>query len=312
MYPKYKKWLFLAIVALIPILSGCDGCDKKKYVAPPPAPSAPSNLSDNAVSSTQIDLSWKDNSTNEKGFYVYRRTTGSYARVAIMETNATSYSNSGLSPETTYWYKITAYNDGGESGSSNEVNVTTLSGLEPKLEAPTNLSIGSCKYGEIWLFWTDNSDIEDGFKVYCDIDGGGYQLIHTLGKNDTRFEHYQLQPRTEYKYYVQAYKGEAYANSNKISATTPWPPIELHAELHRHTVSQIEVTGELQSYIGEPCQVEITAHFFDEATEDLIDSKKIIVDMRGFELVSFSIVYYEPEATDCRCTVEITDVEIYY
>lgn len=121
-----RKWMFLAIIALVPILSGCEGCDKKKkYVAPPPAPSAPSNLIATPVSSTEVHLSWKDNSTNEKGFYVYRKTTGNYDKIGIFDANTTSCRHINCTPQTTYWYKVTAYNDGGESNSSNEVSATT-------------------------------------------------------------------------------------------------------------------------------------------------------------------------------------------
>jgi|GEM_PF-3035861 len=123
---KYKKWMFVAVLALIPILSGCEGCDKKKkYVAPPPAPSAPSNLIANPVSSTEVRLTWKDNSTNEKGFYVYRKTTGSYSRIGIFDANTTSCRHINCTSNTTYWYKVTAYNDGGESAPSNEASATT-------------------------------------------------------------------------------------------------------------------------------------------------------------------------------------------
>ena len=120
----------MAIVALIPILSGCDGCHKKKYVAPPPAPFAPFDLVAAAVSSTQIDLTWKETSENEKGFYVYRKYTNSFRKIAVLDPNATSYNDSPLEPETTYWYKITSYSDDGESSPSNIASATTLEEVE--------------------------------------------------------------------------------------------------------------------------------------------------------------------------------------
>jgi len=127
---KWKKWVFLAVVALIPILSGCEGCHKKKYVAPPPAPFAPFDLTATAISSTQIDLIWKETSENEKGFYVYRKTTGSYSKIAVLDPNTTSYSDLPLNPETTYWYKVSAYSDDQESSPSNEASATTLADVE--------------------------------------------------------------------------------------------------------------------------------------------------------------------------------------
>ncbi|HIH95967.1 MAG TPA: fibronectin type III domain-containing protein [Thermoplasmata archaeon] len=117
MTTKRKKLILLAILALALVLGGC--------VALPPVPPPPSNLTATAVSSQQIDLTWKDNSRIEKGFYVYRRTIGGYGRIAALDPNTTSYSDSSLSLGTTYSYKVTAYNDGGESAPSNEINITT-------------------------------------------------------------------------------------------------------------------------------------------------------------------------------------------
>jgi len=145
---KGKIWIFLLILGLIPILTGCEKYDKKKHVAPPPAPSLPSNLSATAVSFTQINLTWKDNSANEEGFYVYRTTGSNYRKVAILPANTTSYSDSSLTRETTYWYKVTAYNDGGESNSFNEASATTPADIEI-----LDYHIEETYFGYDWLEW---------------------------------------------------------------------------------------------------------------------------------------------------------------
>lgn len=120
--------LIFLLVALPLVLTGC--FKKKHHVAPPPEPGVPTNLVATAVSSTQIDLIWTDNSTDEKGFYVYRRNAGSYRRIVALGPNTTSYNDTGLSPETTYWYKITAYSDAGESSPSNEISARTMAEVE--------------------------------------------------------------------------------------------------------------------------------------------------------------------------------------
>ena len=48
-------------------------------VAPGDAPDAPSELQATSVSSTQIDLTWVDNSDNEAGFLIQRKTQSSPA-----------------------------------------------------------------------------------------------------------------------------------------------------------------------------------------------------------------------------------------
>jgi len=89
-------------------------------------PAAPGNLTATATSSSQINLSWTDNSTNETGFKIERKTgSGSYSQIATVSANTTSYGNTGLSPSTTYTYHIRAYNSVGDSGFSNEASATT-------------------------------------------------------------------------------------------------------------------------------------------------------------------------------------------
>src|SRR5258707_14730273 len=65
-------------------------------------PAAPSTLSATAVSSSQINLSWKDNASNESGFIVQSPTSsaGPWTQIATVGQNATSFSNTGLSAST--------------------------------------------------------------------------------------------------------------------------------------------------------------------------------------------------------------------
>lgn len=114
--------LLLLLIASAMSLGGCP-CDKK-HVAPPPEPEAPFDLTATVISSEQIDLTWKCIAEDIKGFNVYRRSSD-YKKIAILDSETKTYSDSSLNPETTYWYKVSAYGEGGESGSSNEVSATT-------------------------------------------------------------------------------------------------------------------------------------------------------------------------------------------
>lgn len=93
------------------------------------APVAPSGLTATAVSSSQINLSWSDNSDNESGFRIERRVgVGSWSTVTSVSAGVTSYSNTGLTAETTYEYRIYAYNGAGDSTASNTDSATTDAG----------------------------------------------------------------------------------------------------------------------------------------------------------------------------------------
>ncbi len=110
----------------------------------PPAtpPSAPTSLVASAASSTQINLTWSDGSTNETGFEVERSTdNATFTRVTTTGANATSYSHSGLTADTTYYYRVRAVNGAGASSYTAVVNARTLIGSTPPL-AWQSLDIG--------------------------------------------------------------------------------------------------------------------------------------------------------------------------
>ncbi len=93
----------------------------------PTVPAAPSALAVSAVSDSQINLTWTDNSDDETGFKIERKTASeSFAHVATVGADVTSYSNTGLSASTTYTYRVRAANAVGDSPWSNEASATTL------------------------------------------------------------------------------------------------------------------------------------------------------------------------------------------
>ena len=101
-------------------------------VTPVAVPSAPSNLAA-ALSAPgnplAVRLTWTDNSTNEVGFRVFRATNAAFTQGAVSflvsGSNVTTYNNTTVQPGTTYYYRVLAYNAGGNSAYSNVVTVTT-------------------------------------------------------------------------------------------------------------------------------------------------------------------------------------------
>lgn len=88
-------------------------------------PAAPTSLVANRVSGPKVNLTWKDNATNEKGFRIERAAgTGAFSAVATVGPNVTSYSDSGVSAATTYRYRVIAFNVSGDSPPSNTATVT--------------------------------------------------------------------------------------------------------------------------------------------------------------------------------------------
>ncbi len=94
-------------------------------------PAIPTGLVANAVSSSQIDLTWTNNSSNELGFYVERSPNGStsWGRIATVSAGAPSFREPGLSPSTTFYYRVLAFNSAGDLGYSSSAWATTEAAL---------------------------------------------------------------------------------------------------------------------------------------------------------------------------------------
>jgi hypothetical protein len=73
------------------------------------------------VSSSEIDLSWTDNSDNETEFKIERSTDAgiTFTEIATVGANVTTYPDTGLAPSTTYAYRVRASNSTGDSDYSN-------------------------------------------------------------------------------------------------------------------------------------------------------------------------------------------------
>ena len=199
-------------------------------VTGPPPPPPPSALAATAVSATQIDLSWTDNSSDEDSFRIYRSSDGiSFFWYLTAGANATTLSDTGRSASTTYYYRVTAHNSGGESLKSNTAGATTF----PPPAAPSNLTAAAISSSRIDLSWTDNSNDEDGFKIYRSTDNINFTFYATIAANVTTRSNTSLSSSTTYYYRVLAYNsGGTSAYSNVASATTfalPAAPTNLSA-----------------------------------------------------------------------------------
>ncbi len=71
----------------------------------------------------QLQLNWADNSTNETGFKIDRKTgtSGTYAQIASVGAGITSYTDSTVIAGTNYCYQLYAYNTAGNSTYTAEV-----------------------------------------------------------------------------------------------------------------------------------------------------------------------------------------------
>ncbi len=198
-------------------------------------PVAPSNLSATAASSSQINLSWIDNSDNETGFKIERSTTSNtsgFSQIATVGSNVCTYSNTGLGPGGHYWYRVRAYNSAGNSGYSNVDDATTGIIFIPP-EAPTGLSATAVSSSQINLSWTDHSNTETGFKIERSTTSGtsGFSQIGTVGSNIRAYSSTGLSSGMRYWYRVRAFNSAGDSDYSNVAdaVTQNAEPITVYA-----------------------------------------------------------------------------------
>lgn len=108
--------ILLVLVATLIACTSPQTYTPREISTPTPAPApkppeAPSNLIA-TPSTNNVNLYWDDNSNDEQGFRIYR--DGSL--ISTLLSNTTTYQDVGLRPATTYQYRVTAFNQTGESG----------------------------------------------------------------------------------------------------------------------------------------------------------------------------------------------------
>lgn len=145
---------------------------------------APSDLA--AVADTfAILLSWTDNSTNETGFYIERKNGDSlsvdpFLRIDSVGTDVSVYNDLGRTPNTTYTYRVQAYNGLGVSPYSNEVSATTIIPVELTSFA-ANISDK-----EIYIVWSTATELNNrGFELERKLDADWQKVAFIEGSGTT-------------------------------------------------------------------------------------------------------------------------------
>ena len=115
----------LSIICTAIVFFGCSTNSNNGTVTV--VPLAPTSLTGTVISTTQVNLSWTDNATNEDGYKIERKTSGgNFTVIGSTSANISNFSDFGLTGNTAYTYRVYAYNSAGSSLQySNEITVTT-------------------------------------------------------------------------------------------------------------------------------------------------------------------------------------------
>jgi len=188
----------------------------------------PVNLAATVSSSAQINLSWTDQSTNEDGFKIERKTAAglAFAEIAAVGVNVTSYFDGGLMAGTNYSYRVVAFNVARLSDYSPTVSVTTL--LAPPA-APDSVGATALSKNKIRVNWKPNfSSPVDGFKIERRKGTvGAYTEIAVVNAASVSYSDSLLNANTKYFYRLRAYNGVGDSPYSSVASTTtlPFPPV---------------------------------------------------------------------------------------
>jgi hypothetical protein len=185
------------------------------------APNAPTNVTAMVQSSSSIDIAWS--SVSRASYYnVYRSSSAFGTYTWVGESYGTYYTDTGLSPNTTYYYKVTAVNSAEESSlsSSSYTYATTSSSSSGNstASAPTGVTANTLSSSSIEVYW---DSVGSYYEIYRSSSAFG-TYTRVAESYGTSYTDTGLSPNTTYYYRVIAvYSAEVKSDfSSYASAKT--------------------------------------------------------------------------------------------
>lgn len=186
------------------------------------APSTPDSLEAVVVSGTQIDLDWNPSTDNVAvtGYAVERCTGVNCSSFVQIGTSATSsFSSTGLTPATTYGYRVRAYDAASNYSSfSYPASARTNDTVAPT--TPGNFSATAVSANQIDLSWSlssDNVGVENYLIERClGAACSNFGQVATVGATATTHSDAGLTGGTTYRYRIRAI--DAVPNYSSYSA----------------------------------------------------------------------------------------------
>jgi len=159
------------------------------------------------ITNSTAKLFWNNYLSNISGYSIYENGT----LIDTVGSNVTSYNLVDLDSNKYYAYSIKAFSNG------DEIDVSTINFQTTNIvpDAPTNMRALYVTSHSATLKWDDNSDNEEGFKIYQNG-----ELIATVGTNTTHYNLVNLEPRTAYSYAIKSYNNIGKSTSANINVVT--------------------------------------------------------------------------------------------
>ena len=237
-----------------------------------------------AVSSTQIDLSWTD-VAGENGYRVYQW-QGSGVLIASLPAGSTGYSVSLLSPGTSYWFSVEAFNSAG-SRYTPWTSTTTQTASPPARAG--DFSTEAVSDEQIDLLWDDVNG-EEGYRVY-QWQGSGV-LIATLPADSTGYSVSSLSPDTGYWFSVEAFNSAGSSFTHWTAGRTLDTPPPTSRPTSPEPLSLAEAAADRLELTWTNASFEVGYRLYQWG-----GSGSVLIGSFGTDVTSHSIRGLRPETT---------------
>ena len=201
-----------------PVAGGASANSSQVSATPQAAtPQPPTGLTA-TPGNTQVSLSWTA-SSGATSYNVKRSTVSGGPYTTVGSTGATSFTNTGLTNGTTYFYVVTAVNASGESGNSTQVSATPQ-GVVPAPPTGVTATPGNA---QVSLSWTASSGATSYNVKRATVSGGPYTTVGSHGRDEL----HQYRAHQRHDVLLRGHRGE------RLRARAGTPPGERHASGRR-------------------------------------------------------------------------------
>ena len=182
------------------------------------------------IESGSAILNWIYNPTYQEqdGFNIEKSLDGiSYSNICSLSNSVSrSYTDTVVTSNATYWYRINAFN---EVGISEYSNIASIFFPPPPPTGPIVLTVDSgSEYGPALLNWNYTDDYQVGFNIEKSLDGITYNPYYTLANSSSRSytDNNVTASNNTYWYQINAYNGygvSSYSNTASLYLPIPIP-----------------------------------------------------------------------------------------
>lgn len=186
-------------------------------------PAAPSDLAATALSASEVELSWSDNSSDETQFRVEAKAAGgTWVQVATTGANSIGTVVGDLLPATEYAFRVQARRGTAGSAPSGEAFATTLPAAP---HAPASFTGDATSATGAVLTWSDRSDDEIGFLIEMRTpSSGAWVSMATVPADTTTWSFEPLATGVPHSFRIRALGSEAASLPSEVVSLTPQAP----------------------------------------------------------------------------------------